>query len=117
MCPLALRDFSTVRRAASVVVADHHGSMRTNGFIANRLFDVLASGGVVLSDDVAGLPELFGDLIPTYADAGELEAQLRVLLGDHSLRRRLATEGRQIVMAGHTLDHRAHEWLRWLDAL
>jgi GT2 family glycosyltransferase len=110
-------DLATAYRSADVVVADHHGSMRTNGFLANRLFDVLASGGVVLSDDVVGLADVFGDLIHTYADARELESQLRILLSDTSLRRRLAAEGRRVVMAGHTLDHRARLWLELLDRL
>jgi spore maturation protein CgeB len=91
--------------------------MRTNGFLANRLFDVLASGGVVLSDDVTGLTEVFGDLIHTYADERELESQIAGLLSDPSLRRRLATEGRQVVLADHTLDHRARQWLDLLDRL
>lgn len=109
------RDLASAYRSADVVVADHHGSMRTEGFVANRLFDVLASGGVVLSDDVAGLNEVFGDVIPTYANPQELESQLRVLLAEKAQRRQIAAEGRQIVMAGHTLDHRAREWMRLLD--
>ena len=111
------QDLPAAYRSAAVVVADHHGSMRTNGFIANRLFDVLASGGVVLSDDVSGLAELFGDLIPTYSDAGEMESQLRILLADAPLRRRLAAEGRQVVLSQHTLEHRARTWLELLDEL
>jgi GT2 family glycosyltransferase len=110
-------ELAVAYRSAGVVVADHHGSMRTSGFVANRLFDVLASGGVVLSDDVDGLPELFDDLVPTYSDARELESQLRILLADASLRRRLSAEGRQVVLSGHTLDHRAREWLGLLDEL
>jgi GT2 family glycosyltransferase/glycosyltransferase involved in cell wall biosynthesis len=110
-------DLATAYRSADVVVADHHGSMRTNGFLANRLFDVLASGGVVLSDDVVGLAEVFGDLIHTYSDQAELESQLRILLSDPVLRRRIASEGRQVVLAGHTLDHRARQWLDLLERL
>lgn len=110
-------DLASAYRSSAVVVADHHGSMRANGFVANRLFDVLASGGVVLSDDVSGLSELFGDVIPTYSSAGELETLLRILLADAVLRRRLATEGRRVVVSGHTLDHRARTWLELLDQL
>ena len=110
-------DLAAAYRSADVVVADHHGSIRTNGFLANRLFDVLASGGVVLSDDVVGLAEVFGGLIYTYSDARELESQLRTLLSDQPLRRRLAAEGRQVVLADHTLDHRARQWLDLLDRL
>ncbi|HEX2154035.1 MAG TPA: glycosyltransferase [Acidimicrobiia bacterium] len=111
------QDLAAAYRSAAVVVADHHGSMRTNGFVANRICDVFASGGVVLSDDVSGLPEMFGDLIPTYSNARELESQLRVLLADPSLRRRIAADGRQVVLSNHTLDHRARTWLELLDQL
>ena len=114
---IANQDLAAAYRSAAVVVADHHGSMRTSGFVANRLFDVLASGGVVLSDEVAGLQEVFGELVPTYSDARELESQLRILLGDSALRRRLATEGRRLVLSGHTLDHRARQWLELLDQI
>ena len=110
-------DLASAYRSADVVVADHHGSMRTNGFLANRLFDVLASGGVVLSDDVTGLTEVFGDLIHTYADERELESRIAGLLSDPALRRRLAAQGRQVVLANHTLDHRARQWLDLLDRL
>jgi GT2 family glycosyltransferase len=114
---IANQDLAVAYRSAGVVVADHHGSMRTSGFVANRLFDVLASGGVVLSDEVTGLDGIFGDLVPTYSDARELESQLRILLADPVLRRRLATEGREVVLAEHTLDHRARRWLALLDEL
>jgi spore maturation protein CgeB len=114
---IANQDLAGAYRSADVVVADHHGSMRTSGFVANRLFDVLASGGIVLSDDVAGLDGIFGDLIPTYSNARELESQLRILLADPPHRRRLAADGRQVVLSGHTLDHRARQWLELLDQL
>jgi spore maturation protein CgeB len=71
----------------------------------------------VLSDDVAGLDGIFGDLIPTYSNARELESQLRILLADPPHRRRLAADGRQVVLSGHTLDHRARQWLELLDQL
>jgi glycosyltransferase involved in cell wall biosynthesis len=64
-----------------------------------------------------GLAEVFGGLIYTYSDARELESQLRTLLSDQPLRRRLAAEGRQVVLADHTLDHRARQWLDLLDRL
>jgi spore maturation protein CgeB/GT2 family glycosyltransferase len=49
--------------SAKVVLNDHWQTMRENGFISNRLFDVVASGGVVVSDYVAGAEELFGQSV------------------------------------------------------
>ncbi len=114
---IANRELPIAYRSAALVVADHHGSMRTNGFVANRIFDVLASGGLVLSDDVPGLPLLFGDVVPSYSGPDDLAAQVRGLVADPEQRRRLAKAGRDIVVARHTLDHRARRILELLDEL
>ena len=49
-----------------MVLNDHWQSMRANGFISNRLFDVVASGGVVVSDYVAGAEDIFGQSVVFY---------------------------------------------------
>ncbi len=41
--------------SAGVVLNDHWEDMRTAGFVSNRVFDVLATGARLLTDDVAGL--------------------------------------------------------------
>lgn len=46
-------------RSAQWALNDHWPDMRDQGFISNRIFDVLASGGRLLTDSVAGLAELF----------------------------------------------------------
>jgi O-antigen biosynthesis protein len=61
-------------RSAGVVLNDHWDDMAREGFLSNRLFDAVASGARVISDDVDGLDELFGGAVQTYADAGELTA-------------------------------------------
>ncbi|MBX2847238.1 MAG: glycosyltransferase [Acidiferrobacterales bacterium] len=53
-------------RNADVVLNDHWETMRKNGFISNRLFDVVASGGVVVTDCVSGMGEIFGDNVITF---------------------------------------------------
>ena len=111
------RDLAAAYGSASVVVADHHGTMRTNGFVANRVFDVLASGGVVVSDDVGGLHRMFGSTVPVYRDADELESLLRNLLSNSPMRRKLSRQGRDLVWSEHTLDHRAATMLELLDEL
>lgn len=113
---LANRDLSTLYRSAQVVVADHHGSMRSEGFIANRIFDALAAGGCVLSDNVIGINEVFGELVPTFDSPEQLTAQLDALTSDPERRDRLATEGRRMVLRSHTLDHRVSQLIGLIDA-
>lgn len=44
--------------SAGLVLNDHWDDMREAGFASNRIFDVLATGARLLSDDVAGLENL-----------------------------------------------------------
>lgn len=65
--------------SASAVLNDHWPAMRAAGFISNRPYDVVAAGGRVISDDVAGIEEEFGGAIAVYRTTAEL---LDILRGD-----------------------------------
>jgi spore maturation protein CgeB len=58
--------------SAGVVLNDHFDGMRREGFLSNRLFDTVASGARVVTDDVAGLGDLFGDSVQVYRDQADL---------------------------------------------
>lgn len=58
--------------SAGIVLNDHFDGMRREGFLSNRLFDAVASGARVVSDDVAGLDDLFGTSVRVYRDPDEL---------------------------------------------
>lgn len=60
--------------SAGAVLNDHWPAMRREGFVSNRLFDVVAAGGRAISDDVAGIAELFEGAVRTYADVPALLA-------------------------------------------
>jgi len=49
--------------SARVVLNDHWPDMAVGGFVSNRVFDVLAAGGVVVTDEVAGLQDVLD--VPT----------------------------------------------------
>lgn len=66
--------------SASLVLNDHWSDMKREGFISNRLFDVVAAGGRVLSDDVPGITEIFGGAVHTFESVSEIAPLLR---GDH----------------------------------
>ncbi|WP_193598488.1 glycosyltransferase [Microbacterium sp. YJN-G] len=57
---------------AAVVLNDHWSDMQREGFISNRLFDVVAAGGRAFSDAVAGIPEVFGGAVQTYNSVSEI---------------------------------------------
>jgi spore maturation protein CgeB len=67
------KNLATEYKKSSVVLADHWEDMAKNGFISNRIFDSVASGSRVISDQVEGIEEIFGNSVVTYQNAAELE--------------------------------------------
>ncbi|PZE84972.1 glycosyltransferase [Curtobacterium sp. MCBD17_032] len=64
---LARDEVARAYASARVVLNDHWPDMAAGGFLSNRVFDVLASGGVVVTDEVADLADLLD--VPTLAVA------------------------------------------------
>lgn len=65
-------ELSALYRSSGVVLNDHWDSMRTEGFLSNRLFDAAASGARVITDDVAGLGDIFGASVQPAASPDDL---------------------------------------------
>jgi GT2 family glycosyltransferase len=57
---------------SGVVLNDHWSDMAEHGFLSNRLFDVVASGGRVITDHVEGLDQLFEGAAQVYRDVDDL---------------------------------------------
>jgi spore maturation protein CgeB len=102
---------------ASIVLTDHYDDMRDLGFISNRVYDALASGAFVLSDDVRGLAEEFDGGVIGCGSAAEAVAAIEHFLGDAAARREHAEQGRQAVLARHTFGHRTDTLVAIVDSL
>jgi GT2 family glycosyltransferase len=67
---------ATAYRSAGVVLNDHWEDMARDGFLSNRLFDAVACGARVITDEVAGgsetLREIFGDAVQIYRGVEDL---------------------------------------------
>ena len=100
-----------VYSSAGIVLNDHWEDMREHGYISNRVYDALACGALVLSDDVPGLTERFGEAVAVYRSREELHELIERLLADPAERRRRGELGRATVLAGHTFAHRVEELL------
>ena len=72
-------DLPAVYEGAGAVLNDHWPAMKASGFISNRLYDVVAAGGRVVSDDVTGIDDIFGGSVRTYREIPEL---LELVAGD-----------------------------------
>ncbi len=104
-----------VYSTAQIVLNDHWDDMREYGFVSNRIYDALASGGLVLSDHLPELEAKFGDAVVTYRDPAELPRLIERLLNSPQERAERAARGREIVLAEHTFAHRVDQLLGLLD--
>ena len=92
--------------SAAIVLNDSYPDMRDEGFIANRVYDALASGAFVISEAVPGLDGEFDDAVVTFRDRAELLDRVDHYLSHPDERLALAETGRRAVLARHTFDHR-----------
>lgn len=96
-------------RAADVVLNDHWDDMARWGLVSNRVFDVLACGGCVVSDDVPGMADLVDGAVITFTDRDDVGSVVRAALADPEGRAARAARGRAAVLARHTWERRAAE--------
>ncbi|MFH1061022.1 MAG: glycosyltransferase [Pseudomonadota bacterium] len=87
--------------------------------LTTRPLEVMAAGGCLLSEAAPGsMDRYFCDLEHlAYFGPESIEQRLELLLGDESLRRHLAEQGRAAVRAGHTFRHRARHLLEQVEAM
>jgi GT2 family glycosyltransferase/spore maturation protein CgeB len=103
--------------AAAVVLNDHWDNMRDAGFISNRVFDVLACGGRLISDPVPGINELFRSLVALYRVSGDLAPSCKAMnalpKADVAARQQLAAH----IVKNHSFLNRAHRIVEIAGAL
>lgn len=103
-------------KSASLVLNDHWENMRVSGFISNRVFDVLACGGKIVSDYIPELETIFGKSVPMYKSGSELKNVVEHVIaegGDNHVRRDLA----QYVCEEHGFSKRIQEMLAEIQVL
>lgn len=100
--------------SAKITLNDHHPDMEREGFVSNKVFDILASGGFVISGKNKGIAPLFEDAVPEYESADHLKAMVKYYLGHPDERQRLMAKGQKIART-HTYGQRAlqitREWV------
>ncbi|MDQ1257428.1 MAG: hypothetical protein QG656_2032 [Candidatus Hydrogenedentes bacterium] len=79
-----------------------------------RVFEALASGALLITDEAVGLEDLFedGKHLVVYRNDAELFGLIDRYLADDAARERIAEAGRALVYERHTYEHRLAEMLR-----
>lgn len=89
-----------------VLLNDHWPDMRRYGIISNRVFDAVACGAVVVSDDVDGLDEIFDSTVLTFDDERTFDTAMERASDARSVNLDTRSAGRELVLQGHSFDHR-----------
>jgi O-antigen biosynthesis protein len=101
---VANSDLAALYRSSGVVINDHWDDMRVDGFVSNRVFDVLASGGRLLTDRAEGIEALFGEDVQFFTSQHDLAETLE---GDW--RARFPTESRRVSLAHAVRDQHSFD--------
>lgn len=76
--------------SADIVFNDTRDDMIEAGFVPNRIFDVTACQGFIISDYVPGIEEIYGDLVPMYKNEEEFRALVNYYLNHPEERKKKA---------------------------
>ena len=96
--------------SARITLNDHHPDMAREGFVSNKVFDILASGGFVISDKNPGLDLIFGETVPQYDTPEQLRGLVDYYLQNSRARQELKAQGCQAALR-HTYQARAREFV------
>jgi len=102
--------------SARIVLNDHHDDMRREGFINPRVLDVLASGGLVVSDKVLGMDELFDKSVPTYDDPADLRRIIDLYMNDEGAAAVLSARGQRTALR-YTYHSACAEIIRHIETI
>ena len=96
------RDLRFFYAKSGLVLNDHWEVMRVEGFVSNRVFDVLACNGRIVSDNVTGIPRDIARFIRTYDTANDLNVCIKQELNNSD-----NTDSSIVIKRAHSFNNRA----------
>lgn len=90
--------------SAKIVLNDTKPNMRDFGFMTTRLYDATASGAFVISDYIPEIEKTYGDSVPMWHNADELEQLTKYYLEHENERKTKAKKAQKITLENFTSD-------------
>jgi len=103
--------------SANVVLNDHVPKMRKNGFVNNRVFDVLASASALIMDAVTAIPEALQPFIYVYEDVTSMRESLDKALNESAKMKQSRIEFANYIRDNHSFDTRAIQIKQMMNTL
>ena len=110
--------YNELRKAYSsckILLNDHWDDMREKGFISNRIFDGFAAGAFIISDNIQGAEDLFGESLITYNNPDDLIHLIENYLNNEEKRIKKSKNGHNIVLKRHTYQKRVKRILEIIN--
>ncbi len=114
---LPFDDLNTAYCSAKIVINVTRDKQKRLGMVNNRVFEVIAAGGFLVSDHFTAMEELFGESVMYIKKEGDTTRIIESVLADETLRQKLIKKAKSIVMDKHLYNHRAHTLLKHYKAL
>jgi hypothetical protein len=112
---IANADLGQHYAAAEVVLNDHTPLMKEHGFVSNRIFDALASGAPIISDDIPGLPAAFAPFVERVSSTEEFTAALARIREEPENKKKERHAFALKMREQHSFDARAKEILNVIN--
>lgn len=113
--PIPYSQIKQVYASSSIVIDDASIATKDWGSCSSRVFDAIAAGCLLITNDKHGVRELFGELVPTYETRDELHGQLSYWLKHPEERQERAKTLQELVKSHHNYDERARVFIDWLS--
>jgi len=97
--------------SCKILLNDHWDDMREKGFLSNRIFDGFAAGAFIISDNVWGAGDVFGDTLITYDYPDELNSLIKNYLNNKEEKIKEIENVRNNVIKNHTFQKRVERIL------
>ena len=107
--PLPYDRMPDVYASTKIVIDNSNSTTLKWGALNARVFDALASGALVLTNNSIGAHETFGGLLPSWSSREQLTDLLQRYLGDDEARSALVEKLRSIVLRRHSYALRAQD--------
>jgi len=104
-------------REAGVVLNDHWPDMLAAGILSNRVFDVLACGAPIVSDEIADLPTGFAEFITSFGPDRPIGPSITQAMNENEERRAARRTFAEMVRRDHSFDRRAAVIMEYARAL
>ncbi len=101
---------------AKITLADCHPLMAEQGFVPQRIYDAVRSGGLCISSHIVDLRTIFKEVVVTYKSPEDLQDKVRYYLNNEKARQKKIEKGLELTKE-HTYLNRAKRILQEVNGL